>query len=89
VEGDHWQGGEGWVGPAPKQGDEGYAEVMKLIERAFVSRNAVLEVLERHELAVVGTEPSWGFTVRRPLEEDEERKPEEQALIDEAESIHD
>lgn len=87
VEGDHWQRGEGWVGPAPKQGDEGYADVMRLIEKAFVSRNAVLEVLERHELAVVGTEPSWGFTVRRPLKEDEELKPEEQALIDEVEAF--
>lgn len=87
VEGDHWQRGAGWVGPAPKQGDEGYSDVMCLIEKAFVSRNAVLEVLERHSLGVVGIEPSWAFTVKRPLEEDEELKPEEQALIDEVEAL--
>lgn len=87
VEGDHWQGGAGWVGPAPKQGDEGWSDVMCLIEKAFVSRNATLEVLERHMLGVVGTEPVWNFTVRRPLEEDEELTTEEQALIDEVEAI--
>lgn len=87
VEGDHWQGGDGWVGPAPKQGDEGWSEVMCLIEKAFVSRNATLEVLERHMLGVVGTEPSWGFSVRRPLKEDEDVTTEEQALIDEVEAI--
>lgn len=87
VEGDHWQGGAGWVGPAPKQGEDGWSEVMELIKKAFVSRNATLEVLERHSLGVVGIEPSWGFTVRRPLEEDEKLSPEEQSLIDEAEAL--
>jgi hypothetical protein len=60
---------------------------MKLIEATFVSRNAVLEVLDRHMLGVVGLEPTWGFGVRRPLKEDEELKAEEQALIDEVETI--
>lgn len=87
VEGDHWQRGAGWIGPAPKQGEEGYSEVMCMIEKAFISRNVTLEVLERHMLGVVGWEPSWGFTVRRPLKEDEEITPEEQALIDEVESF--
>jgi hypothetical protein len=87
VEGDHWQNGKGWVGPRPPQSADGYDKVMKEIERAFTSRNAVLEVLERHALGVVGLEPTWGYTVRRPLREDEDITTEEQRLIDEAESI--
>lgn len=87
VEGDHWQKGEGWVGPHIPSGAEGYQKVMEEIEKAFTSRNAIAEVIDRHVGGVVGIEPTWGFTVIRPLEEEEQVTTEEETLIDEAEAF--
>lgn len=84
--GDHWQEGCGWVGPQPQPTETGAVQVMLEIKRAFVSKNAVRETVGRHVAGVIGREPAWGFTVRRPLKEDEEPTAEEQALIDEAEA---
>lgn len=83
--GDHWQGGEGWSGPRPVPGP-GYAQTMDEIRRAFVSKNGIKEIVGRHVAGVVGREPTWGLTMRRPLAEGEEPTPEEQALIKEAEA---
>jgi len=84
--GDHWQEGCGWVGPQPAPGDTNAAQVMCEIRRAFVSKNAIREVVRRHVSGVVGHEPAWGLTVRRPLQTDEQPTADEQALIDEAEA---
>jgi hypothetical protein len=81
-DGDHWQGGEGWIGPAPVQGEEGQAETLTLIERAFVSRNVIKEIVDRHTRGVVGHEPAWRFTPRRPMEDDEDPTQAEQTDID-------
>jgi len=66
-DGDHWQGGDGWVGPRPRTTSgqqDSVREVMNLIERNFVSKNVVREVVERHASATVGREVNWRF-VRR------------------------
>lgn len=66
-DGDHWQNGEGWVGPRPLESAASAVavrDVMKLIEANFVSKNVVREVVERHASAVVGKEVNWRF-VRR------------------------
>jgi len=96
--GDHWQKNEAWIGPRPKANSGDATDVLKEIERGLVSQNAVKEIVERHCAAVIGREPDWGFTVRRPLgkvkelvdgqmmEVDEKPNPKEQALIDEAEA---
>ena len=50
---DHWQGGDGWVGPAPSPTSAGFAQVMTTIEKQFVSKNVVREVVSRHSDAVL------------------------------------
>lgn len=69
VDGDHWQGGAGWIGPMPRQQEEGFSETMQVLEAGFVSANRVEEVCDRHAGGVVGREPQWGFT---PLETPDE-----------------
>lgn len=83
-EGDHWQGGAGWIGPMPLSGQEGYNETLDLLQRIFTSRNVIKEVVGRHTAGVIGWEPSWGLTPRRALQEGEDPTAQEQALIDEA-----
>jgi hypothetical protein len=86
IEGDHWQEGEGWIGPTPDVSDPEHGEVMTLIENAFSSENAVLEVVQRHAAGVLGQEPVWGFTPIRALESGERPDEGEQVLIDEIEA---
>jgi hypothetical protein len=86
ITGDHWQDGDAWAGPRPPRGEEKYNEIMLEIERSFVSKNAIGEVVSRHVDGVLGNEPSWRLTVVRPLQEDETPTSAEQALIDEAEA---
>jgi hypothetical protein len=38
--GDHWQGGNGWIGPLPAVTDANSAQVLADIQRNFVARNA-------------------------------------------------
>lgn len=86
IQGDHWQGGLGWVGPRPQMTDPAYLETMTEIARAFVSKNIIAEITYRHVNGVVGIEPHWGLTSLAPVEEDEEVPAEIQTLIDEAEA---
>lgn len=86
-EGDHWQDGDGWIGPKPAESDENAESVWNEIAEGFVSKNAVKEVVGRHADAVVGQEPDWNLTVRRPLKQDEEPNTSEQALIEEANAV--
>lgn len=81
--GDHWQDGDGWVGPKPmtKAGvlDDTF---MNLVRERFTSRNMLSEITTRHNDGVVGREPVWGFTVVRPLDSGEEPDDAEQKQID-------
>lgn len=86
VDGDHWQGGQGWIGPTVQPNEEGGPQVVAEIKRGFVSRNATREVVIRHRDGVVGREPSWAYGPARPMEDDEEPTEQEQAAIDEAEA---
>lgn len=85
--GDHWQNGLGWCGPQPPIGDPAAATVLAEIKRAFVSSNKVKEITARHVGGVIGREPQWGLTVRRPLKEKQKPTQAEQKLIDEAEAL--
>jgi hypothetical protein len=84
--GDHWQAGMGWVGPRPTSTDTESAQVMLEIQRAFVSKNAIREIVNRHRDGVVGREIAWSFVPRRPMEDDEQPKRDEKKLIKEAEA---
>jgi hypothetical protein len=64
--GDHWLDSEGWTGPRPDEAAVGSTKVMDSIREAFVSKNIVKEVLDRHVTGVIGREPSWSFTTSRP-----------------------
>jgi hypothetical protein len=84
--GDHWQNGDGWIGPRPQVGEIGEAEVLTMIENAFVSRNVIKEIVDRHARGVVGFEPAWRFIPRRPMEDNEDPTDAEQADIDDIEA---
>jgi hypothetical protein len=86
MEGDHWQEGVGWIGPMPNATEEGYAATKALIEKGFISKNAIKEVVDRHVNGLLGLPPEWGFTPIKALKENEEISPADQALIDEAEA---
>lgn len=86
-EGDHWQDGAGWSGPIPDSNHPLYNDLLLEIQRGFVSKNTVAEVVGRHVSGVAGREPMWAMTLLRPLAEGEEPTAEEQVLIDEAEAL--
>ncbi len=72
------------VGPQPS--GQGSEQVNAEIQRAFVSKNAIKEIVNRHRDGVSGREPAWSLTPRRPLKTDEQPTAEEQRLIEEAEA---
>ena len=85
-EGDHWQDGRAWQGPTPPATDAEAATIISEIRRAFVSKNAIREVVGRHVAGVVGREPAWGFTPKRPIKTGKAPTRAEQTLIEEAEA---
>ena len=85
-DGDHWQDGAAWIGPRPAETDSGADDVLAEIERGLISKNCVKETSERHRDAVIGKEPDWSLTVRRPLKNDEQPTSAETQLIEEAEA---
>ena len=87
MDGDHWQGGDGWKGPRPDPADPEASEVLMRIESTFCSSNTIKEVVERHAGGALGREPVWGFTPRRGLKAGEKPTEEEQGLIDEIEAF--
>lgn len=85
VDGNHWQGGDGWIGPHPQMGDTGFDQTMQELEKAFTSRNAILEVVQRHGAGLLGREPHWTLAPRRPMKQGAKPNGDEQKLIDEGE----
>lgn len=83
AEGNHWLNGDGWVGPGPLPSDPTYRDIIALIERAFVSRNVIDEVVDRLVSAILGSEPRWYWTPDRIMEDDEDPSDDEQTLMDE------
>lgn len=94
VEGDNWRNGDNWTGPVAKGADSQTSNVIRGgIERVFTPKGAIPSVVRRHRRGVVGREPGWVVTLRRPLGKvqnedgelvDETPSAREQALIDEA-----
>jgi len=95
--GNHWRKGDGWIGPRPSLNEPGQtaSTVWGEIEKSFISKNAIKEVVNRHRDGVIGREASWSFTVRRPLgtttdaqgkTTEEQPTADEQKLIKEAEA---
>lgn len=87
MEGDHWQNWAGWTGPVPDANDPERELLTQEIERGFVSRGVVREVIDRHVNGVLGRDVKWQVVPRRELAEEEQPTPEEQARIDEATAV--
>jgi hypothetical protein len=77
--GDHWQNGDGWIGPHPEQTNPAFNETMQEIANIFTSKNVVREATMRHALGVVGRNMQWGFA---PVDDavDEQGKPPEEVI---------
>lgn len=84
VENDHWQDGAGWIGPTPAPDDPKAATIREMIERAFISRNVVSEIVERHMTGVVGRTPTFTLVPTRPDLDKTPITPQEEAEIAEA-----
>lgn len=86
-EGEHWQDGDGWIGPEPSEGEEGRDKTMDILEEGFTPRNVIREIVQRHGDSVVGSEPYWSVQLREDPEEageeDEEPPEEDQTLLEE------
>lgn len=55
--GDHWLGGQGWVGPRLPDTNPLAGEFLANVQRQFMPKNAVKEVARRHIGAVIGRYP--------------------------------
>lgn len=62
VKGDHWQNAEAWSGPIPPSESSDYTIVASEIERGFVSKNVIKEVVDRAVNGVMGREPKITLT---------------------------
>lgn len=87
ADGDHFQDWEGWIGPTPDTSDEDAARVRDEIERGFVSRNVLAEVIGRATNGVLGRNVKYSVTPARELAEGETPTPDEQARINEATAL--
>src|SRR5690606_28051720 len=86
-QGDHWQDGDGWVGPRLEPNTPGAAEMMAEVERSFVYVNVLREITDRHADAVTNREPRWGSALQRVLDEDEQPSDDEAARIGELDGL--
>lgn len=81
--GDQWAGGRGWTGPLPDPVQGGAASVTSGIERVFVSRNMLRDVVQRHQSGVAGREPLWTIAPRRLASRTDQATESERAATDE------
>lgn len=87
-QGDHWQNGDGWIGPHPEIGNTKFQAAMQEIANIFTSKNVVRETVIRHALGVVGRNIQWGFAPIAPIDSADGKPPEDtQRLIKEATNI--
>lgn len=75
--GDHWQEGDGWVGPTPPEDDSDYDTTLDLIETQFTSRNVIREIVKRRTRGIVGREPRFAVVPRAVLAPDAELSDEQ------------
>lgn len=68
----------GWIGP----GDKKDTTVMAEIEVGFISQNVIGEVSHRRNSSVIGREPGWNYSPRRPLGKVEKKDASGQIVKD-------
>ena len=80
INGDHWQNGDGYIGPRPRETQQGSEELLDNLKKGFISRNVIREVTRRHKNGVAGIEPRWAFVPRaEPKTDKTTTKPDEKA----------
>ncbi len=84
AEGRHFRDWDGWTGPIPVPDDPDYVNIRAEIERGFVSRGVIGEVITRHVNGCLGRDVRFSLVPRRILADGEAATPDEQARIDEA-----
>jgi hypothetical protein len=65
--GDHWQKGDAWIGPVVQPESKLHKPTLEVIERTFISHNAIGETTDRHVSGVLSKELHWKFVVDRDL----------------------
>ena len=86
-DGDHWGNGRFWIGPTPAEDDPSHADVMRLVEKNFISRNIIKEVVDRHIANVLAAAPYWKFSPKRELGFGESPSGDEESRMVEAEAL--
>lgn len=86
IHGDHWQNGDGWIGPGPRSGDQGYSDFLTLLEPSFTSKNVCDEVCDRQSSAVIGWEPRFAWAPIRQVSKNKPVTQEESDAIAEIET---
>lgn len=64
LKGDHWQDGNGWVGPRLPASNPLYGEFLMNVQKQFTPKNAIKEIVNRHVGAVVGSYPVIKLALR-------------------------
>lgn len=85
-QGDHFQGGDAWIGPRLDEDEEDSHDVLSEIEASLVTHDAVAEVAERKRDAMIGSSASWEVTVDRAVDDDHPVTEAEKRRIDEINS---
>ena len=83
--GDHWNTGEGWIGPLLDSTHPLFNTTFQAIQKMFTFQNVVREVTEREVHAASGEMPSWKVVLKRVVDEETPMTPEEKMLVSEAE----
>lgn len=77
VDGDHWQGGDGYPALPPVDVENRDAIVEK-IEQAFTSENEIGAIVETHLDGIVAREPDWDLVDTTATEADDEETEEDE-----------
>jgi hypothetical protein len=86
-EGDHWQGGTQWGGPAIPTDMEGYGPTLVSLEKDQVPIPLIEEITDRHVTGVIGREMAFEVELNRELKEGQKLSAEEEsdlAILNEA-----
>jgi hypothetical protein len=59
MNGDHWQGGDGWTGWKPLTVSQEAQRQFLMVERLFNSKNVISGMVKRIRGAILGKEPDW------------------------------
>ena len=74
---DHWQSGDGFLGPKPSEGAPGRDTYMKQLKKVFITEDLISEVTQRRRKGVAGQKPTIEVAPLGGDPEEEEAEEEE------------